>query len=341
MHYRETYSNSEPYKKQYLKGVEVLIKKLEEEAGKERESYIKGIMEDKEKYRKDFRNMLGWPLTETTQKELPEVFCEKLSEEGQYCVYRMQFEVLENLTVTGLLIKYCDDERRPFVIAQHGALGTPELISGVYGSTANYNDMVERILKVGANVFAPQLLIWSMEEYGVNFDRQMIDARLKKVGSSITAVEIHAIMRVIDYFQVQKWVGNIGMVGLSYGGFYTLFTAAVDTRIKAAISCSFFCEGTHQVRPDWSFQDMEKFWGEAEISCLIHPRRLFLEMGDADELFDCKKSQREYERIREICGNENCDWLEFTIFKGNHEFYKEDDHIRQLVECLRREGVNE
>lgn len=31
-----------------------------------------------------------------------------------------------------------------------------------------------------------------------------------------------------------------GMVGLSYVGFYTLYIAALDTRIKAAVSCSFF-----------------------------------------------------------------------------------------------------
>lgn len=213
MNYRESKADSEEYKKQYLRDIENLIKKQETEAKKKREFYVQGIMEDKEKYREEFGKMLGWPLTEQRKRELPEVFCEKLSKDEQYCVYRIQVEVLEDLKVTGLLIRHCDDERRPFVITQHGGQGTPELILGLYGNTENYNNMAERILEAGANVFAPQLLIWSKEQYGVNFDRQMIDARLKKVGSSITAVEIYAIMRVIDYFHRQKWVGNIGMAG--------------------------------------------------------------------------------------------------------------------------------
>ena len=243
---------------------------------------------------------------------------------------------MNGLHLTGLLIKHKDQKRRPFVIAQHGGLGTPELISGVYGDTANYNDMVERILNAGANIFAPQLLLWSVENYGVEYDRQILDARLKKVGSSITAVEIYAIQRVIDYFEKQTWVGNIGMVGLSYGGFYTLFTAAVDTRIKAAISCSFFCKGNYRVKPDWSFWNIDKRLGEAEIACLVHPRKLFLEMGRADEVFDWRKSQEEYEKILEICTEES-DWIKFFVFDGKHEFYKEDTHIEQFMKHLEQE----
>ena len=335
MHYRESKEKSQPYKEQYLQELEDLIRKLEQKAEAERSALRKYILKDKEKYRKKYLEMLGWPLTEPRESTPPDVSTEKLSEDGEYGISRMQVEVLEGLHLTGLLIRHNDHKKRPFVITQHGALGTPELISGVYGGTSNYNDMVERVLKAGANVFVPQLLIWSVENYGVEFDRQMLDAKLKKVGSSITAVEVYGIMHVLDYFQNQDWVGNLGMVGLSYGGFYTLFTAAADTRIKAAISCSFFCEGNHHALSDWSFQDMDKCFGEAEIACLVHPRKLFLEMGNTDELFDVRKSQAEYEKILEACGDDS-DWVEFTAFPGNHEFYREDDHIRRLVEHLKQ-----
>lgn len=161
------------------------------------------------------------------------------------------------------------------------------------------------------------------------------NARLKNVGSSMTALEIYGIMRILDYFEVQDWVGNIGMIVMSYGGFYTQFTAALDTRIKAAISCSFFCEATHHVRPDWSWKNFGKAFGEAELACLVHPRKLYLEIGNEDALFDYQKSQAEYERVKEICGADTREWLEFIVFDGSHEFYKRDDHIQKLIECLK------
>lgn len=107
--------------------------------------------------------------------------------------------------MTGLFFKVDGEEKKPLVIAQHGGQGTPELISGVYGKTDIYNDMLQRIRENGVHVFAPQLLLWS-DDYNVEFDRKAIDARLKRVGSSITAVEIYRIIRILDYFEAQKYV---------------------------------------------------------------------------------------------------------------------------------------
>ena len=144
-------------------------------------------------------------------------------------------------------------------------------------------------------------------------------------------------MRCIDYFETQSWVRNIGMAGMSYGGFYTQFTAALDTRIKAAVSCSFFCDSRHYVQPDWCFDGIEEFFGEAEIACLVYPRKLYLEMGTEDPLFDYQKSLMEYERIRKICGDDYLQWVELTVFEGKHEFYREDTHIKKLLDCLCQE----
>ena len=338
MNYREDRNVTEPYKRQYLRGIEALIEDLEQETRKKRSHLRKEILADPEPYRRNFFEMLGWPLTQSRDKTPPTVKTEFVTEEGSLTVHRMQIEILEGVWMSGLLLRHKDGEKRPFVLTQHGALGTPERITGIFeGTTANYNHMPERVWKAGANVFAPQLLIWAPEVYGVEFDRAVLDAKLKKVGSSITAVEIYGLMRVLDYFETLDWVGNIGMVGLSYGGFYTLFTTAADTRIRAAISCSFFCEGNQHLFPDWGFWNMDKCWGEAEIACLVHPRLLLLEMGDQDALFDWRKSQAEYERRLEACGDDR-NWVDYKTFGGTHEFYREDDHINKLMDCLTEEA---
>ena len=145
--------------------------------------------------------MLGWPLNDESFDYDVTVSQERLSDEGKYAIFRISFKIMDEITMTGLLLKYNDDEKRPFVISQHGGLGTPELIAGVYGDTCNYNEMTQRILSLGANVFAPQLLLWQQEDYGVDYDRIAIDAKLKRVGSSITAIEIFGITKIIDYFE--------------------------------------------------------------------------------------------------------------------------------------------
>ena len=334
MKYREEKNISEQYKQKYLLGIEELIYKLENQAVKKRNDICRDIITDREKYIRVFSELLGWPLTEFPEEEHLNVIREVVSEEQSCIIERVQLTVIDGIVMTGLLFRYPEEKVRPFVIVQHGAAGTPEFISGMYGDTYNYNDIVDRIFRNGANVFAPQLLIWSNEEYKTKYDRAMLDARLKNVGSSITALEIYSIMRSLDYFEKQNWVGNIGMAGLSYGGFYTLFTAALDTRVKAAISCSFFCDAMHYVTPDWSWRGISKWLGEAEIACLVHPRKLFLEMGKSDELFDYRKRQMEYERVWQILKDNDKDWLEFTLFDGEHEFYKNDEHIEKMIAYL-------
>ncbi len=136
--------------------------------------------------------------------------------------YRLQFETLDCVKFYGIYFEYEDKKELPLVICQHGGWGSPELCSGLLETTSNYNEMTERVLKYGVNVFAPQMLLWKQEDYGIEFNRAEVDAKLKQAGSSIAAVEVFALMKSIDYLSTLDAVNEnkIGMVGLSYGGFY-------------------------------------------------------------------------------------------------------------------------
>ena len=279
-------------------------------------------------------DLLGWPFSEK-KTALPDAQSVLLSEQEDYTIYRMSFEVLKGLKFSGLFFKQKGDDKKPLVIVQHGGLGTPEAASGLYGDTSNYNDMTERVLNRGVHVFAPQLLLWA-DDYGVPFNRVELDAKLKRVGSSITAIEIWAITRVLDYFEQQDCVKNFGMVGMSYGGFYTLFTAATDTRIKAALSSSFFNSRDAVCWADWSlFQAAERF-DDAEVACLVYPRKLWITVADRDELFDAKNGTASFEQIKEYAKEVGTEWISFTVFDGTHEFIKEDTPIKALVEELQK-----
>ena len=334
MKYREKKEVTKSYKEDYVKGFEYIIENLQKDAEAIRNEYSENIFKTPEKYRDDFKQMLGWPLVNHFCDGIPKVKSTLLSEEDGYKIYRMQFEILDGLNIAGLFFKQDSDKENPLVIVQHGNLGTPELMSGMYGDTFNYNDVLHRVRKNGVHVFAPQLLLWS-DNYDVEFDRYVIDGRLKRLGSSITAIEVYGITRILDYFEQQEYVSSFGMVGLSYGGFYTLYTAAVDTRIKSAISCSYFNKRDSISRPDWSWNKSCEKFDDAEIACLIYPRKLHIGVGNTDELFDYKGAVESYDNLERLCGKVGTDWVEFNVFDGVHEFFENDEPIQKLADDIK------
>lgn len=335
MNYIEEKSFSEVFKAEYRDGIAKLIENREKAADKIREKNCEDIFINQEYHRKRLKDMLGWPLNDDSFDYDTTVAQEKLSDEGDYSIYRMHFKILDEITMTGLLFKYNDNKKRPFVITQHGGEGTPELISGIYGDTTNYNDMAQRVVALGANIFAPQLILWKAENYGAEYDRIALDGRLKRVGSSITAIEIFGIKKILDYFEKKDYVNNFGMVGLSYGGFYTLFTTAIDTRIKSAISCSFFNTRKNYAWPDWTWNNSAEKFNDAEVACLIYPRKLCIELGTEDALFNYQYGVDEVKRLQKICERKDDNWLSFLHYEGGHEFSKDDEPLKRLIEQLK------
>ncbi len=334
MIYRETYQDTQGYKQKYLSDIEGLIEARQKSALDNRKEYVKDIFKDPEKYREDFRKLLGYPLCGEKRRQAPKVTSQKLSEEEGYTIYRMQYEIVDGVTMTGLFFRMNSDEKRPLVIVQHGGEGTPEAISGVYGFTSNYNDMLQRVIRYGVHAFAPQLLLWTERKYGIPFDRYELDSRLKSVGSSIAALEIYGIMRALDYFEALDEVGNFGMVGLSYGGFYTQCVTALDVRIRSAISCSYFNQRKKYPHPDWTWFDSMNRLGDAELACLAYPRRLCIELGKQDDLFGCEDGVAEFARLKDLCEAVGTDWIDLILYEGGHEFCKDDMPIKRLIEDI-------
>jgi len=331
--YREDSGTSKAYKETYLKGIKNLIERREQAAVSRRDRYCRDIFCKQEMYREDFKAMLGWPLTEKKDMSVPGAKIEKLADDKVCSIYRISIEVLDGLSMTGLLFRK-GESNKPLVIAQHGGLGTPEVVGNLYGDTSNYNHMIERMLSYDVNVFAPQLLIWDAS-YEVEFDRASLDAQLKRVGSSITALELYGLSRILDYFETQDYVSNFGMVGLSYGGFYTLFLAAIDARIKSAVSCSFFNNRKNYAWNDWTWFRCAETFSDAEIACLVYPRKLCIEVGTKDALFDINSAREEICRLKEMCCTVGDQWLDIIEFEGIHEFCLEEAALKRLTEELR------
>ena len=129
---------------------------------------------------------------------------------------------------------------------------------------------------------------------------------------------------------------KIGVCGMSYGGMYAVHLAAIDTRIKACYSCSWVCDGFVNSWADWSYKNAQNTFSVAETAGLIAPRALVVAMGDKDELFDSKSTEKECQRIQkfyEAFGSE--DNFTLTIFNGVHEFDKGETGLNFFFERLR------
>ncbi len=323
------------FRLEYQAGIRDLIAKKQTESHRNRNETAKAILADKEGSRKRFISMLGWPLTEPRPACVP-VKTEDIPGAPSYEITRMQFSVFEGLPFYGILFRHKADadKVRPLILAQHGGLGIPELCSGLFGDTFNYNDMVDRVLALGANVFVPQMLLWREGDYDLPAtERGTFDVALKQLGGSITALELYCLSCALDHLVTLPFVDetDISMVGLSYGGFYTQFFAAVDTRVKRALSCSQFNDRTVYNWQDWTWFDAANTFGDAEIAMLIHPRRFTVLVGDHDPLFDCHAAEREFARLQAQSADWKEDWLSFHVFDGEHELCRDDEILKKAL----------
>lgn len=335
MRYTEAGDAGNNYRSIYQQGLETLLQQLQNRAEEQRQATHEMLRTDPEGIRQEIRRFLGWPLIQTrqigTQVKRQFVASDDLAD-----IYRLQLEIQPGLWMYGILFLRHTEEPMPLILAQHGGFGTPELCSGFIDS-ANYNDMTRRILQKGVHVFCPQLFLWHWQLFGEReYDRRAIDDQLKRAGSSITAIEIDGLQQYLDYLQTLPQVApeRIGMIGLSYGGFYTMLLTALDTRIKACMSSSFFNSArAHTEFSDCAWAGSEAVFQDAEVAALVYPRKLWIAVGDQDELFPCMSAKEEFSRLQAI--HKEWDGVHFQVFPGVHEFPKDDAGIDFVIQTLR------
>ena len=78
---------------------------------------------------------------------------------------------------------------------------------------------------------------------------------------------------------------RLGMVGISYGGTVTLFTAAVDTRVAAAVVSGYFSSWAESHKMPWNMCGSQVLFGmlgrleHEDLGALVAPRPLLVESG--------------------------------------------------------------
>jgi len=215
---------------------------------------------------------------------------------------------------------------RPLVIAQHGGAGFPEL--ALFHGGANYHDMIRGALKEGYVVWAPLTVMHprrDMQNGGSSLIpvdvRKELDAVLRTKGTSLAAVEVTKIAASLDVLLRRKEVDprRVGMTGLSYGGYYTMYAAALDKRITAAAgSCGmrvFPAVRGGAEKPEGRLIDLDA----AEVARILYPRPLHLQFGLNDELLKIADVRPMAEKVKAVYAGAPAK-LDYVEFDGKHEF---------------------
>ncbi len=201
-------------------------------------------------------------------------------------------------------------ERRPAVIAPHGhgssgknmTAGRSD-IPAVADAIARFNGAyAERFAQAGLIAFAPDARAFGERREPVgqlddedSFMRSTctpLNFAALALGQTVTGMWTWDLMRLLDYIQTRADCDprRIGCAGLSGGGLQTLWLAALDDRVRAAVVSGYFygfrdslldindnC-GCNYVPGLWQAVDM------GDLGALTAPRPLLIETGDRDPL---------------------------------------------------------
>ena len=322
-------SANNPSRKKYLDCINDFIEKKFAESVGIRDDFAKDIAFQQEEYRKKFVEMIGQPVVPYPD-DIPNVKKTFLGKDDFCDIYRLEIEVMPDFWFWGLFMVPFNVKKAPLVIAQHGGWSTPEICSEFLGNS-NYNFFTKRALERGMAVFVPQLLLWKLdfdtcerqEMLDIKFDRGRIDRRLKMLGLSITGLEVFCIRRSIDYLHSLDYIDRdrTGMMGASYGGYFTLHTAAADPRIKSIYAVAFFNDRSRDGCYDWFYTDAAYTFFDAEVAALCAPRRLQIDVDKKDTVFDFAHVDGEAERAARYYAKFGAsDSFRFTLHESGHRF---------------------
>jgi dienelactone hydrolase len=245
---------------------------------------------------------------------------------GSYTRHSIVFDSEATMSVPAFLL--VPDDRRepgPAVLAQHGHGPGKSEVCGLDG-------YAHRLAELGYVVLAPDLRYFGERTDWLPPDKYGCDLNLVHAvaaGANPLAQNLWDLARGLDVLEQHPLVDpdRIGMVGLSYGGTSTLFLAAWDERIRAAVVSGYFSEWRESHRVPWNLcgsQVLPGMLGEIEhvdLGALIAPRALLVETGTEDPIFPVAGAQREMARLAVVYDALGVrERLEHDVFEGGHRW---------------------
>ena len=149
------------------------------------------------------------------------------------------------------------------------------------------------------------------------------------LGQTMIGWRVYDVMRTVDWIATRKELdaGRVGCMGISGGGTCTLFSAALEPRIRAAMVSGYlniFRECIMSVSHciDNYVPGILNWCEQYDVAGLIAPRPLFAESGERDNIFPIAASRESFKRVQKVYGVFDASAAaEQETFDGPHSFW--------------------
>jgi hypothetical protein len=127
------------------------------------------------------------------------------------------------------------------------------------------------------------------------------------LGQTMIGWRVYDVMRAIDWIETRKDLdaNRIGCMGISGGGTCTLFSTALEPRLRVAMVSGYLNTFRDSIMS--LSHCMDNYipgilnWAEMyDIAGLIAPRPLFVESGERDNIFPIQASRASFARVKQI-----------------------------------------
>jgi dienelactone hydrolase len=233
----------------------------------------------------------------------------------------------------------------PAVLACHGHGPGKSQAVGLEHTDAPNSDYALQLVNQGYVVMAPDLRCFGERQDWNPEDHYACDTNLVHAvmaGQNPLAHNVWDLQRCLDVLGDHPLVdpSRLGMVGLSYGGTVTLFTAAVDERVAVAVVSGYFSSWAESHKMPWNMCGSQVAFGmlgrleHEDLGALIAPRPLLIESGTEDYLFPVAAATESVRRTRLVYDAEGAsDRLVHDVFEGEHQWHG-SEAVGFLARCL-------
>ncbi|MBC7319571.1 acetylxylan esterase [bacterium] len=283
----------------------------------------------------------------------PEVLERK--EFDAYFRERIVFNSAPDVSVVGyLLIPKGVEFPVPGVVALHGHGYGKDDIVGIWedGTERTIPDGYQKdfaisLVKSGFVTLAIEQACFGERREPEDINKDKYQSSCRKVsfwamllGKTVLGMRVWDVMRAIDYLETRKEVNSssIGVMGISGGGMTSLFSSALDERIKAVVVSGYLNTFKDSILSIYHCEcnyvpGILKYAEMYDIAGLIAPRALLVESGTKDNIFPIKATEfaiSKVKRVYELLGVP--EKLDVDIFEGRHQISG-----RKAYEFLKRE----
>ena len=251
-----------------------------------------------------------------------------------YRRHRVVFDTEETMSVPAyLLVPDGRNAPGPAVLAVHGHGPGKSQVCGLEHTDQPNADYAQQLVRQGYVVLAPDLrcfgerLDWNPPDHYA-CDTNLVHALM--AGVSPLTQNLWDMARALDVLESHPLVDRtrIAAVGLSYGATVTLFLAAWDDRVAAAVVSGYFSSWAESHKMPWNMCGSQVLPGmlgrleHVDLGALVAPRPLLIESGTDDDLFPAAVARQECERLRAVYESLGAPGrLEHDVFEGGHQWH--------------------